>query len=90
MDGNLQKPKAGIGFLIMKAEVPVLPVYVEGSFAAFPKGAKWIRPAKITVRYGPLITQAEFRQLGSGKDLYEKATDLVMLKIADLKPKKES
>jgi 1-acyl-sn-glycerol-3-phosphate acyltransferase len=85
LDGNLQKPKSGIGFLIMKSEVPVLPVYIEGSFSAFPKGAKWIRPAKITVRYGPLITQDEFKKLGSGKDLYEKATDLVMARIAELK-----
>ncbi|MFA7160671.1 MAG: lysophospholipid acyltransferase family protein [Kiritimatiellia bacterium] len=85
LDGKLQKPKSGIGFLIMKAEVPVLPVYIEGSFSAFPKGAKLIKPAKITVRYGPLITRDEFKKLGSGKDIYEKATDFVMAKIAELK-----
>ena len=89
LDGNLQPPKAGIGFLIMKAEVPVVPVYVEGSFAAFPKGAKWIKPAKITVHYGPQISPSEFRQLGSGeerKEIYSKAAELVMAKIAELKP----
>jgi 1-acyl-sn-glycerol-3-phosphate acyltransferase len=89
LDGNLQSPKVGIGFLIMKAEVPVVPVYVEGSFAAFPKGAKWISPAKILVHYGPKITPAEFRQLDSGeerKDIYNKAAELVMAKIAELKP----
>lgn len=85
LDGSLQKPKSGIGFLIMKAEVPVLPVYIEGSFKAFPKGAKGIRPAKITARYGALISQDEFKKLGSGKDIYEKAADLVMAKIAELK-----
>lgn len=85
LDGNLQKPKSGIGFLIMKAGVPVLPVYIDGSFKAFPKGAKWIRPAKITARYGSLITQDEFKKLGSGKDIYEKAADLVMARIAELK-----
>ncbi len=85
LDGKLQPPKAGIGFLIMKAEVPVVPVYVEGSFAAFSKGAKWIKPAKIKLYYGPAITPAEFRQLGSGKEIYGKAAELVMAKIAELK-----
>jgi len=88
LDGNLQPPKAGIGFLIMKAEVPVVPVYVEGSFAAFPKGAKWIKPAKITAHYGHPITPSEFRQLEFGKErkeIYNKAAELVMAKIAELK-----
>jgi len=89
LDGKLQLPKAGIGFLIMKAEVPVVPVYVKGSFAAFPKGAKWIRPSKITVHYGPPITPAEFRRLDSGaerKEIYNKAAELVMARIAELQP----
>jgi len=92
LDGKLQPPKAGIGFLIMKAEVPVVPVYVEGSFAAFPKGTKWIKPAKITVHYGSPITPSEFRQLGSGeerKEIYSKTAELVMTKIAELKPSPE-
>ena len=85
LDGNLQKPKAGIGFLIIKAGVPVLPVYVEGSFNALHKGAKWIKPAKIKVYYGASISPAEFKQLGSCRDVYEKATELVMARIADLR-----
>lgn len=86
LDGNLQAPKSGIGFLIIKAAVPVVPVYVEGSFAAFPKGAKWMRPVKITVHYGSTITPDEFRQLDTGKDIYDKVAELVMTRIAELKP----
>lgn len=86
LDGRLLSPKSGIGFLIMKAGVPVVPVYIDGSFAAFPKGAKWIKPLKIKVYYGALITPDKFQQLGSGRDIYDKATELVMKKIAELKP----
>lgn len=84
-DGKLQPPKAGIGFLIMKAQVPVVPVYIDGNFAAFPKGAGWIKPAKITVHYGRPLGPEEFQRLGSGKDVYQKAAELVMAKIAALR-----
>ena len=89
LDGNLQLPKAGIGFLIMKAQVPVVPVYVQGSFAAFSKGARWIKPAKIKVYYGAPITPAEFAQLGAGKErkeIFNKAAELVMARIEELNP----
>ncbi|MDO9541035.1 MAG: lysophospholipid acyltransferase family protein [Kiritimatiellia bacterium] len=86
LDGNLQSPKAGIGFLIVKSAVPVVPAYIEGSFAAFSKGAGRIRPAKITVRYGQPISPEEFQRLGSDKTAYHKAAALVMEKIAALRP----
>lgn len=86
LDGELQPPKAGIGFLIIKSAVPVVPVYIKGSFAAFPKGAGWIRPEKIVVRYGRPVSPEEFRRLGSDKEAYHKAAELVMERIAALRP----
>lgn len=86
LDGELQPPKAGIGFLIMKAEVPVVPAYIEGSFTAFSKGAGWIKPSRITVLYGRPISPEEFQRLGSDKTVYYKAAALVMEKIATLRP----
>lgn len=38
LDGELQQPKGGVGFLIAKAGVPVVPVYVDGTYRAWPKG----------------------------------------------------
>lgn len=90
LDGRLQPPKAGIGFLIMKAEVPVVPVYVEGSFKAFSKGSLFIKPAGITVHYGRPIFPEEFRQLGEGRDVYRKAAELVMERIQALQRDKEN
>ena len=86
LDGNLQDPKGGIGFLILKSAVPVIPAYIEGSFTAFSKGAGRIRPAKITVHYGQPIGPKEFQRLGSDKAAYHKAAALVMEKIAVLRP----
>lgn len=85
LNGELQSPKAGIGFLIVKASVPVVPAYIEGSFAAFSKGAKWLKPHRITVRYGQPILPGEFQGLGAGKAAYQNTAALVMKRIAALR-----
>lgn len=81
-DGELQPAKGGIGFLIAKAGVPVVPVYIEGSFRALPRHRRWIRPASITVHIGRPITPAEV--LTHGKD-YEGVAARVMAAIAGLR-----
>lgn len=85
-DGQLKEAKGGVGFLIAKAGVPVVPVYVDGSYAAFPKGARHIRPGKVRIFYGPPIQPSEFAALGEGRESYEKIGRLVMSRIAALKP----
>jgi 1-acyl-sn-glycerol-3-phosphate acyltransferase len=84
-DGQLQEAKGGIGFLIAKASVPVVPAYVDGTFVAYPRGSKTVRPARIRVRFGTPIWPAEIAALGSGRDVYERAAALVMSRIAALR-----
>jgi|GEM_PF-152699 len=51
-DGNLGRFKPGVGFLIAGSEIPVVPCYLHGAFAAWPKG-KWIpRPRKLSLHIG--------------------------------------
>lgn len=85
LDGRLQEAKGGIGFLISKAEVPVVPAYVEGTFDAFPKGAKKVKPGRVRVYYGAPIQPGEIAALGSGRESYEQIGKLVMSRIAALK-----
>ena len=84
--GELQEAKGGIGFLISKAEVRVVPAYVDGSFQAFPKGAKRIGRGRVRVFYGKPIEPAEFAALGTDRDSYRRIGELVMSRIAALKP----
>ena len=81
-NGELQPAKGGIGFLIAKAGVPVVPVHIEGTYRALPRHRRWIRPARITVRIGRPITPAEV--LTHGKD-YEGVAARVMAAIAALR-----
>ncbi len=86
MDGRLQEAKGGIGLLIAKASVPVIPVYIDGSYRAFPRGAILIRPKKVNVYYGKPIMPDELPELRDGKPDYARIGQLVMSRIAALKP----
>jgi 1-acyl-sn-glycerol-3-phosphate acyltransferase len=87
-NGELQKALGGIGFIIEKSGCAVVPSYIDGTFKAYPKGAKFIKPNKVTITYGEPITQEEFQALGTGRKAYDQYAALIMQRIADLKGKK--
>lgn len=85
-DGKLQPPKPGIGFLVAKAGVPVVPAYIDGTFQALSRNHKWIRPAKIRVLFGPPILPTEWESVPDARDKYEQIGELVMDRIRRLSP----
>lgn len=54
-DGESTESHAGIGFLAARLDVPIIPAFVEGTESALPRGAKFIRPGKISVYFGKQI-----------------------------------
>lgn len=83
-DGNLQKAEAGVGLFIAKSNAPVLPVRIYGTFEAYPRGAKFLRPAQITLVVGKSY-QPDLKQTsGEGRDLYQSLADEVMERIGGL------
>jgi len=84
-DGELQPPRRGIGFLVAKARVPVIPAYVHGTYRALPRGRSLIRPAKIIVAFGRPIRFDHLIGRLEKKQLYRNITETVMARIADLK-----
>jgi 1-acyl-sn-glycerol-3-phosphate acyltransferase len=44
--------KKGVGIIALERKIPVVPVYIEGSSNALPRGAAFIKPAKIKVIFG--------------------------------------
>lgn len=83
--GDLAAAKGGIGFLIAKAQVPVIPVYIGGTYRAFSRHHKWIRPFRVRVRIGTPIAMGEIRALGETRESFEKIGELVMKRIAELR-----
>lgn len=83
-DGTLQPAEAGVGLFIAKTKVPVLPVRIFGSYEAYPRGAKTLRPARIRLVVGELWQpDLESYQL-QGKELYQALANDVMRRIGDL------
>lgn len=55
-----KKIEAGAGFLALKKNVPVIPVYIAGSEKVLPPGAKFFKRGRIRVRFGrPLVLKDE-------------------------------
>ncbi|MCM8795169.1 MAG: 1-acyl-sn-glycerol-3-phosphate acyltransferase [Candidatus Omnitrophica bacterium] len=55
IDGTSTEPQAGIGFLVAKLALPVVPAFIKGTDIALPKGAKFIRFHQIYVYFGKQI-----------------------------------
>jgi 1-acyl-sn-glycerol-3-phosphate acyltransferase len=55
--GRMGRIRSGVAVLAVKAGVPIVPAYIEGTFAAWPKGGK-LRRAPVRVRIGAPISPA--------------------------------
>ncbi|MCD4814437.1 1-acyl-sn-glycerol-3-phosphate acyltransferase [bacterium] len=87
-DGELQRGKTGVGLLVHMCQVPVYPVYVRGTFQAWPKGGKW-KPGKVSVRFGSQVQLEDlFLQSGEKRTLRQ-ISDRVMDAISGLKKETE-
>jgi 1-acyl-sn-glycerol-3-phosphate acyltransferase len=60
-DGQLGRFKPGIGMLVAEADVPVVPCYLEGAFAACPPNGKIPRPLPLRLRIGPALRFPELK-----------------------------
>ncbi len=54
-DGELLPFRPGIGALVERHRVPVVPCWIEGSFAAMPRSARLPKPVKLRLRFGPPV-----------------------------------
>ncbi len=52
-DGQIKPLQSGFALIVRRAGVPIVPVAIDGSFQAWPRGSKLFHPAPIRVKYGP-------------------------------------
>lgn len=74
-DGELQPLQPGIAALLAEHDVPVVPVWISGTFEAWPRDKSWPRPAPVAVRFGAPVSAAELIKAGRGKTRQAKLLD---------------
>ena len=57
-DGRLHEPKKGALVAARLAGAPILPCAISGSYRAWPRGARFPRPARLVARFGRPIDSA--------------------------------
>jgi len=64
LDGKIAEFKPGFGIIARRANVPVIPVIIDGAFECWPKKHKLFRPGKAYVVYGQPIPPEQIKALG--------------------------
>ncbi len=84
-DGQLQKPKAGVGLMACKTGAPVVPARIYGSFEAFGRGTRVPRlGTRVDIVFGRPITAAEYDDPSAGKERYQIASERIFARITAL------
>lgn len=84
VDGRLHHFLPGIGALVEAGTVPIVPVFIKGSFVAWPIGRRWPRPYPITVRFGRPIPLNAISTEPAGRIRDEKIAADVQAAVAAL------
>ncbi|MGH8093643.1 MAG: lysophospholipid acyltransferase family protein [Chthoniobacterales bacterium] len=84
LDGNLQPPQPGIGFVIAKTLAPVVPMRIFGAHQALPRGGGKLRLCRITIVVGEPLRFNPVDFEGGGREAYPRLARRVMDAIAAL------
>jgi 1-acyl-sn-glycerol-3-phosphate acyltransferase len=86
-DGDFREAEGGVGFLAVKSQAYVVPTYIQGTFEAFPRGAKWFRCRPVRVYYGKPFVPALDKELMASPEPYLAVGRKIMDEIAELRKK---
>lgn len=85
--GKLQRFKRGLAPLLLHLNVPIVPVYVKGTFEALPKGKNFPERYPIHVSFGEIIMPDKYLQqslVGNKKQLYKEIIEDVQKAIEQM------
>jgi 1-acyl-sn-glycerol-3-phosphate acyltransferase len=83
-DGKLQQAKIGIGMIAYNSQVPVIPVYVNGSHEILPRNANRVHLKRCSVFFGPPVELSQLYHQKKSKELYKTISEKIMEDIAKL------
>lgn len=83
-DKRLRPAKPGVGFIVVKSAVPVVPAYIEGSLEALSGNLGTLKRHPVAVYIGKPVLFDIGRERGN-KDVYQNISDDIMARIAALR-----
>jgi long-chain acyl-CoA synthetase len=66
MTGTMADFKPVVGYLALAARIGILPVYLEGTYDAYPKGSTILKRCDVSARIGRLISIEELEEMTQG------------------------
>ncbi len=85
LSGELQPLAGGFTLIVRKVDVPVIPVGIDGSFQAWPRGKSLFKPSPVRVKFGRPIDVQNLK----AADIIVKVETALKQLIADLRRLKE-
>jgi long-chain acyl-CoA synthetase len=85
-DGRLQSFLPGVGLLLERTGVPAVPVWVEGTFEAWPPGQRLPRPHPVSIRIGPPLALADLEPDGGDGERHRRIAERLRAKVVELAP----
>ncbi|PKV84394.1 1-acyl-sn-glycerol-3-phosphate acyltransferase [Streptomyces sp. TLI_146] len=83
-DGKLYKGKVGVAVMALKAQVPVIPCAMVGTFEIQPPGQVMPKIRRVTIRFGEPLDFSRYTGMENEKAVLRAATDELMYKILEL------
>lgn len=85
-DGELQRFLPGVGEVVQGLELPIVPVYLDGTFEAWPRHRSRPSLARVRAFIGAPVTARELAAGGTGSDA-ERIAEALRERVAALAPK---
>lgn len=83
--GVLGKALGGASFIVYRANVPTIPVFLKGAEQMMPRNAKWLRPAKLNVTFGPPIDFTGILKIADKREAHRRIGEQIMQSISNLR-----
>jgi len=89
-DGAMLPALPGLGLIIAKTRCTVIPARIFGAHEAFPRGGKprFFTPVTLVIEKPMEFTEEDFA--GEGRDLYQRLSDKVLARIAEIQNPRSS
>jgi long-chain acyl-CoA synthetase len=83
-DGRLQPFLPGVALLLERTGAPAVPVWIEGTFEAWPPGQRLPRPHPVSIRIGPPLAIADLEPDGDDGDRHRRIAERLRAQVKEL------